>query len=224
MRCGFCLEEGWLCLIGEEIALVGQLERMKESRFALDLSLAGFFCALLHAWTDEDAIFLQSVEENLSAMEEELLASLPNRFYERLIVWRRDLVALHACYDQLSSMGESLRASTSPLIQEEDRLAFGYLSDRAERFLQHVESLREDLLHIREMYQTQIGVRQSRVMTMLAVISAIFLPLTLLVGWYGMNFAYMPELHWTYGYPVVIALSVVIVVVEIVIFRHNRWL
>ena len=61
-------------------------------------------------------------------------------------------------------------------------------------------------------------------MTMLAVISAIFLPLTLLVGWYGMNFAYMPELHWAYGYPVVIALSVVIVVVEIVIFRHNRWL
>ena len=134
LRCGFCLEEGRLCLIGEESALVGQLERMKESRFALDLSLAGFFCALLHAWTDEDAIFLQSVEENLSAMEEELLASLPNRFYERLIVWRRDLVALHACYDQLSSMGESLRASTSPLIQEEDRLAFGYLSDRAERF------------------------------------------------------------------------------------------
>ena len=83
----------------------------------------------------DSAIFLQSVEENLSAMEEELLASLPNRFYERLIVWRRDLVALHACYDQLSSMGESLRASTSPLIQEEDRLAFGYLSDRAERFL-----------------------------------------------------------------------------------------
>lgn len=80
------------------------------------------------------------------------------------------------------------------------------------------------MLHIREMYQTQIGVRQSRVMTMLAVISAIFLPLTLLVGWYGMNFAYMPELHWAYGYPVVIALSVVIVVVEIVIFRHNRWL
>ena len=39
-----------------------------------------------------------------------------------------------------------------------------------------------------------------------------------------MNFAYMPELHWAYGYPVVIALSVVIVVVEIVIFRHNRWL
>ena len=115
-------------------------------------------------------------------------------------------------------------AITNPLIQEEDRLAFGYLSDRAERFLQHVESLREDLLHIREMYQTQIGVRQSRVMTMLAVISAIFLPLTLLVGWYGMNFAYMPELHWAYGYPVVIALSVVIVVVEIVIFRHNRWL
>ena len=114
LRCGFCLEEGRLCLIGEESALVGQLERMKESRFALDLSLAGFFCALLHAWTDEDAIFLQSVEENLSAMEEELLASLPNRFYERLIVWRRDLVALHACYDQLSSMGESPARQREP--------------------------------------------------------------------------------------------------------------
>lgn len=224
LRCGFCLEEGRLSLIGEESELIGPLERMKESRFALDLNLAGFLCALLNAWTDEDAIFLQSVEENLSAMEEELLASLPSRFYERLLPWRKDLMALHAYYDQLSSLGESLRASTSPLIKEEDRLAFGYLSDRAERFLQHVGSLREDLLHIREMYQTQIDVRQSRVMTLLAVISAIFLPLTLLVGWYGMNFAYMPELHWAYGYPLVIALSMAIVVVEIVIFRHNRWL
>ena len=222
--CGFCLEEGRLFLIGGESELSAPLERLKESRFSPDLSLAGFFCALLNAWTDEDAMFLQGVEEALSDMEEGLLGSLPERFYEALIPCRRDLMALHAYYDQLSNMCESLRASASPLVKEEDRLAFGYQADRAERLLGHVDSLREYLLHIREMYQTQVDVRQSRMMTVLAVISAIFLPLTLLAGWYGMNFSNMPELRWTYGYPALIVVSAVVVLVEIVIFKKNRWL
>jgi magnesium transporter len=72
--------------------------------------------------------------------------------------------------------------------------------------------------------QTQLDVRQNRIMTVLTVITSIFMPLTLIAGWYGMNFRYMPELAWKYSYPVVITVSILIVVVCLVWFRKKKWM
>ena len=64
---------------------------------------------------------------------------------------------------------------------------------------------------LREAYQSQLSIRQNDLMKVFTVVTAIFLPLTLIVGWYGMNFANMPELHWRYGYPCVFIVSIGIV-------------
>ena len=61
-------------------------------------------------------------------------------------------------------------------------------------------------------------------MTVLTVITSIFLPLTLIAGWYGMNFTHMPELNWAYGYPVIIIISVVIVALCLFWFRRKKWM
>jgi magnesium transporter len=61
-------------------------------------------------------------------------------------------------------------------------------------------------------------------MTVLTVVTSIFLPLTLIAGWYGMNFRYMPELEWPYSYPVVIVVSIIIVVVCLVWFKRKKWM
>jgi magnesium transporter len=61
-------------------------------------------------------------------------------------------------------------------------------------------------------------------MTVLTVVTTIFMPLTLIVGWYGMNFRYMPELEWHWGYPVIIIASVVIVVASLLFFKKKKWL
>ena len=61
-------------------------------------------------------------------------------------------------------------------------------------------------------------------MKIFTVITAVFLPLTLLVGWYGMNFSYMPELGWRYSYPAVIVISIGIVIALIWYFKHKKWL
>ena len=73
--------------------------------------------------------------------------------------------------------------------------------ERAHRLREDALSLREYLLQIRELYQAQIGIRQNEIMKSLTVVTTIFLPLSLLAGWYGMNFAGMPELTWPWGIP-----------------------
>ena len=84
--------------------------------------------------------------------------------------------------------------------------------------------LREYSLQISEAYQTQIDIRQNIVMKVLTVVTAIFLPLSLIAGWYGMNFQYMPELHWHYGYLYVFILSIIVVIGCLWIFKKKKFL
>ena len=79
-------------------------------------------------------------------------------------------------------------------------------------------------MQVQEVYHSEIEIRQNNVMKMLTLITAIFLPLTLIVGWYGMNFEHMPEIGWEYGYLFVIILSAVIVTSALMMFKKkNYW-
>ena len=66
--------------------------------------------------------------------------------------------------------------------------------------------------------------KQNRIMTVLTIVTVIFMPLTLIAGWYGMNFENMPELHAKFGYPAVIIASVLTVAVSIGLFKFKKWL
>mgnify|MGYP000379255882 FL=1 len=92
---------------------------------------------------------------------------------------------------------------------------FHRLSGRIDRLYDHTQILREYALQIREMHQTQVDIRQNETMQMLTVVSTVFFPLSLLTGWYGMNFKNMPELQNPYAYFILIGLCVLIVALEI---------
>ena len=93
---------------------------------------------------------------------------------------------------------------------------------RVERLQNHVQLLRENVLQIRELYQSMQDARQNKIMAVITIVTTIFLPLTLITGWYGMNFVYMPELQWRYGYFAVIMISLVIVIAEIIYFKKKK--
>ncbi|MBR3289563.1 MAG: magnesium transporter CorA, partial [Clostridia bacterium] len=85
-------------------------------------------------------------------------------------------------------------------------------------------SLRDHTMQVRDLYNVQLDVRQNHIMTLLTVVTKIFMPLTLIVGWYGMNFRYMPELNWPISYPAVLIVSVAVVVFCLILFKKKKWL
>ena len=97
---------------------------------------------------------------------------------------------------------------------------FGTLSDRADRLMSRTVHLLEYAQQVKEAYQAQIDARQNSNMQFLTVLSTIFFPLTLITGWFGMNFKDMPGLE--NGYPAVMALSIVIIVICILIFKKKK--
>ena len=89
--------------------------------------------------------------------------------------------------------------------------------------MHHVHLLRENVLQIRELYQSMQDSRQNKVMGILTILTTIFFPLTLITGWYGMNFANMPELQWKYGYLAVIGVVLFIVIGEFIFFKRKKF-
>ena len=134
-----------------------------------------------------------------------------------------DLRVLESFYRQLSDVADSVATSPAHVADEQTAELFHVLSSRTERLAADSRNLRDYALQIRSMYQGKIDVRQNKVMTVLTIVSTIFMPLTLLTSWYGMNFEYMPELHNRYAYYVMIAVAVGVATVEVLWFKKKGW-
>ena len=98
----------------------------------------------------------------------------------------------------------------------------GFL-ERVKRLQGEAQSLREYAMQVQDVYQAEITIRQNNVMNLLTVVTTVFLPLTLVAGWYGMNFYNMPELNWKYGYMVVSGVCLAIIVVILLFFKKKKF-
>ena len=110
------------------------------------------------------------------------------------------------------------------LLGPESAQRMGHFGRRVESLRAESQMLREYASQIASEYQAQIDIGQNRIMKVLTVVTTLCLPLSLIAGWYGMNFAHMPELQWAYGYPAVILVSAGILLGSIWYFRRkNFW-
>lgn len=220
---GFYIKGGKLLFFGERALLEDMLGKIS-GNIPVNCTLNQIILVLFEMLIEEDVLYLQALEEYLSDMEEELLRRIPDHFYETIIQYRKKLTLFHSYYEQLINIGDQMQANVNQELSREECAAWQNYANRTERLHNHVEALREYLIQIRELYQSQIDVRQNKVMSILTVITAFFLPLTLLVGWYGMNFPGMPEFRWKYGYPAVILLCIVIILAEFIYFKKKKLL
>ena len=217
----FYLTEKTLYCIGD----AGQLRQWveKQAGHLHDLHTPDrLLLQLMGRLIEDDILYLSHVERELECLEEQLPRSVQRDFFLTLTGYRQKLSELNAYYEQLTAIGELMQLPACfPAVQSAP--PWENFTKRCEQLQGYVHLLRENALQLRELSQALQSERQNKVMGVLTVVTTLFLPLTLLTGWYGMNFANMPELQWQYGYPAVIAASVLIVALEIIFFKKNRF-
>lgn len=182
------------------------------------------FGDILEDMLGDDLAYLSELEERAALLERQVFSDGGwDDFDQEMMGFRKDVAALANFYLQLADLAEALEGDTEDHFSAEEERRLQILGERVSRLREEALMLREYAMQIREVYQAQIGIRQNEIMKVLTVVTSIFLPLSLIAGWYGMNFTYMPELAWRYSYPAVIAVSVVVAVGCLVYFKHKRF-
>lgn len=217
---GFYMTDETLYLIDDTGELKAWMEKQAD-RLEAQKTPDQLFLQMLERLIEDDLLYLSRLESRMEEMEEALEGGIPKDFFAELTRQRRKLSELNAYYEQLTAMGDLIQSRISLTHAQEGEFWERYAL-RTERLQNHVRLLRENALQLRELYQSRQDAQQNRIMCILTVVTTLFLPLTLLTGWYGMNFVNMPELHWKYGYPAVIAAAVLIVVLEIIYFKKKK--
>ncbi|MCI7323319.1 MAG: magnesium transporter [Lachnospiraceae bacterium] len=218
---GFYMTGQTLCLIEDSGELKHWLEKQKD-RFEDEIHPDQILLKIMEFLVENDIFYLSHFEKEMEQMEEELLAGRERDFFTVLTRHRQKLSELNAYYAQLVSIGDALE-SHEELEMVTVTEAWGRFTNRVERLQNHVHLLQDNVLQLRELYQSLQDAKQNKIMCILTVVTTLFLPLTLLTGWYGMNFSYMPELQWKYSYFVVIAIAVIIVIIEIIYFKKKKF-
>ena len=143
---------------------------------------------------------------------------------DALAAIRSEVSRLKLHYGQLLDLSQELEEDENEFFDENNLRYFSMYSNRIKTLTDICSAIQEHCLQVRELQRATQDAKQNRLMGVLTIVATIFMPLTLIAGWYGMNFVYMPELRSPYGYPVVIAVSVAIVAVCVWYFKRKKWL
>lgn len=223
-RFAFALDKKGIVLIDDSTYVADMLEKISRTKKWKLPSLERFLYDLLEMTISQDLTLLEKSEHRLNLIEEGILHGSIKAYPEEMNEIRGDLLDLRIHYEQLIDLGQELEENENEFFEENNLRYFHMFTERVMRLQSIVTGQREYVMQLRDLLQSQLDVQQNHIMTILTVITSIFLPLTLIAGWYGMNFRYMPELEWKYGYPAVIVVSIVIVVGCLLWFKKKKWM
>ena len=220
----FALDEKGVVFIDEgELALHLIKEVAASKRWKMP-SLERFLYDFLEQIISPDLERLGQIELDLEDLEKEILKGESEDALPKLNEIRGNLLDMDLHYAQLMDLGQELEENENDFFKEENLRYFAMFSVRVGRLADVVENMREYSVQLRDLIQTRIDVKQNRIMTLLTVVTTVFAPLTLLTGWYGMNFKHMPELEYKWSYPAVLLVSIIIGVGCIAYFKKKKWM
>lgn len=224
-RFAFALDEKGVVFIDERgmaQQIIHEIKRTKKWRLP---SLERFIYDFLEMIINLDRDRLESYDSELSKIEnliEREDAELDSVEHANEI--RGDLRILRVHYEQLLDFTQELEENENNFFKPDNLRYFRLFSNRIERFRDTAKAVEDHAVQIRDIYKAHTDIKQNRIMTVLTVVTTIFMPLTLIVGWYGMNFRYMPELDSVWGYPVIIAVSLLVLIGSLLYFKKKKWL
>ena len=219
-RMYFFVNRSNVVIVDDENFSLRLIRRIQQKRTHQGETKERFLYNFIAEFMSRDQEMLVSYERKLLNMEEEITRDHTTNFQSKLMPIRRELLNLRSYYDEMMYLSRELEENENGFFLKKQLKYFGTLTDRADRLMSKTGHLLEYAQQVKEAYQAQIDARQNSNMQFLTVISTIFFPLTLITGWFGMNFQNMPGLKD--GYPWVVALSVVVIVGCIIIFKRKH--
>lgn len=223
-RFGFAIDEKGIVLIDNDSYAASIVEKIKSSKKWRTPSLERFIYDFLETIVKDDLHLFEEYDRRLDDMEEKLLANNLDNIMEPLLDIRSEILELHTHYGQLMDVIQELLENENNFFKDENLRYFEMYSNRISRLNDLIIALRERVIQVRDLYHSQLEVQGNKVNTLLTIIATIFMPLTLIAGWYGMNFRYMPELNQKYSYPVLVIICIIISIVNIIYFKKKKWL
>lgn len=219
-RMYFFVNRSNIVIVDDEDFSERLIRRIQQKKMHQGETKERFLYNYISEFISRDLEMLVAYERRLLRMEEEVSQEHTGNFQTKLMPIRRELLNLRSYYDEIMDLTKELEENENGFFLKKHLKYFGTLTDRADRLMSRTSHLLEYAQQVKEAYQSQIDARQNSNMQFLTVISTIFFPLTLITGWYGMNFQNMPGLRD--GYPRVVLLSVVVILGCIIIFKKKH--
>ena len=199
---------------------LSSISRYSIEKISCEKIMAAFFDSLLA----RDYAVLEKIENELAEQEEIIFRKeFDKDFNIDLLQIKKLLSKRYAYYTQLLDIADAVYENDNDIFDENNLIYIDNISKRITRLREDTANMRNSVEHLQDAYSSQIDSSMNNTMKILTVLTSIFFPLTIIVGWYGMNFQHMPELTWKYGYVYVIVLSVVTLLVFAFIGKKKKW-
>jgi len=200
-------------------------DRIRKSKGKIRRGGADYLAySLIDAVVDSYFLILEDVGEDLEFLEDELVESPDKDTSKRIHEMKRDMIFLRKSVWPLREVISRLSRGESDIFDESTEIYLRDVYDHTVQVIEEIETFRDVLSGMLDIYLSSISNRMNEVMKVLTIIATIFIPLTFVAGIYGMNFDYMPELHWRLGYPAVLIFMLVTAMLMVLYFRRRGWL
>lgn len=172
-----------------------------------------------HYLTDMELIY-----DQIEILEEEMVMKPSEKLLHRIYEYKTEVIKLRKLTWPLKEAITKLEKREIPLISKMTQFYFSDILEHLDLADDMVDTMRTQLTSLLDVYFSSVSTRMNEIMKVLTMVSTIFIPLTFLAGIYGMNFEFMPELHWKIGYPLLIAVMAILTISMLIYFRKKKWL
>jgi magnesium transporter len=179
--------------------------------------------SLIDAIVDNYFTILEKIGDNIELLEEKLVENPTTNVMHEIHMLKREMIYLRKAVWPLREVISGMERGIHILIQDSTRIFLRDLYDHTIQVIDTVEIYRDMVSGMLDLYLSSISNRLNSVMKVLTIIATIFMPLTFIAGVYGMNFKYMPELEWRFGYPLILLVMLSISVIMLIYFRKKKW-
>jgi magnesium transporter len=173
---------------------------------------------------DKYFVLQDTFDELIEAVEDKLLTDPSSETLATIQKIKRELIFLRRTVSPLRELLAAIQRSESPLLNDKTKRYFGDIYDHAIRIIEAMESYRDLIAGMLDIYLSSVSNKMNETMKVLTIFASIFIPLTFIAGVYGMNFEYMPELKWRWSYPALWIFFISISAFLLRFFKKKKWL